>query len=65
MAAKNKQRKCTECGVGLEPGLTACPLCGAEAAVPAGALITEEGDYQAKVRKLRDELRKLREDGAA
>lgn len=65
MAAKKKIRKCTECGVGLEPGLTSCPLCGAAQAAAAGALITEEGDYQAKVRKLRDELRKLRADGAA
>lgn len=59
-----KKRNCSECGVGLEPGLTSCPLCGAEAPVDPSALTTEHGDYQAKVRKLRDELRKLR-DGAA
>ncbi len=65
MAAKAKE-KCTECGAGLSAGPASCPLCGAEQkhAVEPGALVTEHGDYQEKVRKLRDELRRLR-DGAA
>ncbi|MBK5228659.1 MAG: hypothetical protein JJE05_09140 [Actinobacteria bacterium] len=63
--AKKHKRSCSECGVGLEPGLTSCPLCGAEQRTPPGSLITEQGTYQAKVRKLRDELRRLRADGAA
>ena len=63
--AKKNKRSCSDCGAGLEPGLTSCPLCGAEQAAPPGSLITEQGDYQKKVRKLRDELRRLRADGAA
>ncbi|HVL64285.1 MAG TPA: hypothetical protein VM573_03840 [Actinomycetota bacterium] len=47
----------------MTPGLAACPLCGAEEA--AAAQPEEPDDYQAKVRALREELQRLRRDGAA
>jgi len=67
-AAKKKPDKCHECGAELRLGPAPCPLCGAEqdAAktwdVPAKN--ADPDDYQANVRDLREQLKKLRDEGA-
>jgi uncharacterized Zn finger protein (UPF0148 family) len=64
---KRERRKlatCKACGAGLPPGPAACPLCGTEIAAATDAA-PEPEDYQETIRHLRDELRRLREDGAA
>ncbi len=67
MAAKN----CAECGAELEPRSTSCPLCGTQrqesvkwtaAKKPAGPEAIE--GYQADLRKLRAQLKKIRNEGA-
>jgi hypothetical protein len=61
--------RCTGCGADLELGPDHCPLCGSE---PAGAAPEARArekapsvdDYQEKVRTLRDQLKRLRDEGA-
>ena len=67
-AAKKKLNKCHECGAELKLGPAPCPLCGTEQdaeknwnAPPKKA---DPDDYQASVRDLREQLRKLRDEGA-
>ena len=47
----------------MPPGPALCPLCGAEARAEQPKA-KDAADYQARVRLLRDQLKKLREDGA-
>jgi hypothetical protein len=68
VAAAKKPDKCHECGAELRLGLAPCPLCGAEQepekswAVPVKAV--DPDYYQASVRELREQLKKLRDEGA-
>ena len=69
MGAASKRRVCSGCGAELQVGSTACPLCGTAASAKAewGSPPKVEKDvtgYQSDFRKLRDELKKLREDDA-
>ena len=68
MAAAKKPNKCQECGAELRLGPAPCPLCGCEQAGDknrtAPAKKADPDDYQANVRDLREELRKLRDEGA-
>ena len=59
-----KAPRCRECGAQLPPGPALCPLCGAEASAEQPKAVKDAADYQARVRLLRDQLKKLREDGA-
>ena len=54
------ERSCSECGARLRTGFATCPLCGAEPEANASAAPVDVEDYQTNVRKLRQELRKLR-----
>ena len=53
-----------ECGAQLPVRPTVCPLCGAEASSEQSKAAKYAADYQADVRQLREQLKKLREDGA-
>jgi predicted amidophosphoribosyltransferase len=65
--------RCKGCGAELEIGPEHCPLCGAEPRTtirPAGARPRSRepvavDDYQASIRKLRAQLRRLRDDAEA
>ena len=61
-------KRCSECGAELRLGPARCPLCGAEprtTAEPQGPGKVENVDhYQSDVRKLRDQLKRLREEDA-
>ncbi len=60
--------RCSECGAELRLGPARCPLCGAEPntkAEPQAPVKVESVDhYQSDVRKLRDQLKRLREEDA-
>ncbi len=62
--AKRRQM-CSECGAELRLGPTRCPLCGCE---PGRAkdpeVISDLDGYHNRVQELRDQLRKLRDEGA-
>lgn len=68
MAAAKQPDKCHECGAELRLGPAPCPLCGAEETadeswtVPVKAV--DPDHYQASVRELREQLRKIRDEGA-
>ena len=69
MAAARKAKTCSECGAELRLGPAPCPLCGHDhgSADAKSDDWTRPGDadgYQATVRDLRDELKKLRDEGA-
>jgi predicted amidophosphoribosyltransferase len=58
--------RCNGCGAELQLGPDSCPLCGAEARLTGARKPKRRenvDDYQASVRKLRKQLRALR-DGA-
>jgi predicted amidophosphoribosyltransferase len=63
--------RCNGCGAELEVGPECCPLCGAEPRIVARKPRPRErapvavDDYQASVRKLRAQLRRLRDDAEA
>jgi hypothetical protein len=62
-----KSLLCSGCGAELEPGSDSCPLCGAEPRSKRAPRTSEPAsveDYQSDVRKLREQLRKLRDKGA-
>jgi hypothetical protein len=62
-------RLCGECGAGLEARATLCPLCGSSAPVAEAVIETQEPSdidgYQSTVRRLREQLRQLREGAEA
>lgn len=67
MAAKD----CAECGAELEPRSTSCPLCGTQRQESVKWTVSKKPDapenvedYQADLRKLRAQLKKIRDDGA-
>jgi hypothetical protein len=55
---------CSECGALLRVATDRCPLCGKQADGDRPRPKEDVDDYQLRVRKLREELKKLREDGA-
>ena len=59
---------CRECGAGVTAGLASCPLCGAEEGARKSqadpAEVVDIDTYQQDVRELREQLRRLREEGA-
>jgi predicted amidophosphoribosyltransferase len=61
--------RCSGCGAELEVGPDQCPLCGAEPRIAARKVRPRErvtvDDYQASIRKLRAQLRRLRDDAEA
>ena len=59
-----KGSRCKECGAQLPLAPAPCPLCGADASAEQPKAAKDAADYQARVRLLRDQLKKLREDGA-
>jgi predicted amidophosphoribosyltransferase len=67
-------KRCSECGAQLRLRSTLCPLCGAEEARTKkrakdepgpDAMVVTVDDYQADIRKLREELRRLRDAEAS
>lgn len=66
MAAAKKTPKCSECGAELELGPARCPLCGFEPEEEASPkpVVYDRDRYQAAIRDLQEELRRLRDDGA-
>jgi predicted amidophosphoribosyltransferase len=65
-----KKELCSECGAELQAGPARCPLCGADAADKSGhknvdwERPTSVKSYQDDVRSLREELKRLRDEGA-
>jgi predicted amidophosphoribosyltransferase len=64
-------RKCAGCGAELGLGSDTCPLCGTEArarrepkAPPANTDAVVVDDYQSDLRRLREQLRRLRDNDA-
>lgn len=60
-------KKCSECGAELRLRPHRCPLCGEVNPEAAGELtkrVSAPERYQAEVRELREQLKKLREGGA-
>jgi predicted amidophosphoribosyltransferase len=65
--ARKRSEKCSECGAELRIGPARCPLCGSEPATPTKRPVEAANDpegYHSRVQELRDQLRKLREEGA-
>lgn len=66
MAAPKRPPKCSECGAELQLGPARCPLCGFEPDEEATdrPVVYDRDRYQAAIRDLQDELKRLRDDGA-
>ena len=64
MAAKKRQM-CSECGAELRLGPTRCPLCGCgPGSTNEPEVVSDLDGYHNRVQELRDQLRKLRDEGA-
>lgn len=61
-----KASRCKECGSVLRDRPASCPLCGSDlgSAAKAGKTSSDPNEYQDNVRKLREELRRLRDGDA-
>lgn len=65
-----KKKLCSECGAELNAGPASCPLCGTDADAPQSKSNVDwsgpskVASYQDDVRALRDELKRLRDEGA-
>jgi hypothetical protein len=60
------KEECSECGAELRLGPAHCPLCGTDNSVRRWARPVPDVEiYQDKVRTLREQLRRLREDAEA
>ena len=65
--ARNRIKKCNECGAQLREGVSNCPLCGTAHDAPPSpetwaVPVVEVDSYQSNVRDLREQLKKLRDD---
>jgi predicted amidophosphoribosyltransferase len=65
-------RRCRECGAQLRLRSTSCPLCGSEEENSGSSRppkkkpsVASVDDYQSDIRKLREELRRLRDAEAS
>lgn len=62
-------KRCSECGAELRLGPARCPLCGAEPGIKpgsgsAGTKAEDVDHYHSDLRRLREQLKKLREEDA-
>ena len=66
-----KAKRCAECGAELRLRSAPCPLCGTDPEAAEGPvvkpveIVADVANYQKDLRKLRDELKKLREAEAS
>jgi hypothetical protein len=62
-----RAQRCTECGADLRLEASPCPLCGAEPRehTQEEQTVTDVESYQSSVRRLRAQLRRLRDDAEA
>ncbi len=62
-----KPEKCSECGAELRLRPASCPLCGADlwTAPEAVERPADEETYHSNVRRLREELQRLRDEAQA
>jgi uncharacterized Zn finger protein (UPF0148 family) len=62
--ARKSRPHCGECGAELTIGSDRCPLCGTEWTSVKRPVIYDRDRYQAAIRDLREELRRIRREDA-